>query len=404
MKNRIEFEKAYEPVSEMFHARIEETLLIIGKEETVKHRKITKVWVLAAAFILIIGTAFAAGSGLGLMDFLKNDESGVLPLENADTAIQNSLLVYEHENVIWSVDQAVYDGECVRALVKIAPVDSEKYALSFPFMDDLPLTIANRNTEDELASKLALPVGFPELEPAGDSQMVDIDRTVIQGAYLSENGEYTMYIFCPITLRQIETAPDQLVLWLCDGNDMRCPAAFALDKCANDKAVYLDSDTTLSDATIKNVTLTQTPFASYLEITYAYARSGPDMILNAETTYYATQNGAFLHTDPNCSGMQNALELTFEEAAAMNKDHLCPVCAGGSLEAIEDTTTGGQLDFSISDTALPFFFGGHETEFENGFKKTYIFSAEESFPEEITLNLLRKGEFTGDSLMLSRVR
>lgn len=404
MKNRIEFEKAYEPVSDMFHARVEKTLLIIGKEETVKHRKITKVWVLAAVFILIIGTAFAAGSGFGLMDFLKNDESGVLPLENADTAIQNSLLVYEHENVIWSVDQAVYDGECVRALVKIAPVDSEKYALSFPFMDDLPLKIANRNTEDELASKLALPVGFPELEPAGDSQMVDIDRTVIQGAYLSENGEYTMYIFCPITLRQIETAPDQLVLWLCDGNDMRCPAAFTLDKCANDKAVYLDSDTTLSDATIKNVVLTQTPFASYLDITYTCARSGPDMILNAETTYYATQNGAFLHTEPDCSGMQNALELTFEEAAAMNKDHLCPVCAGGSLEAIKDTTTGGQLDFSICDTALPFFFGGHETEFENGFKKTYIFSAEESFPEEITLNLLRKGEFTGDSLMLSRVR
>ena len=404
MKNRIEFEKAYEPVSDMFHARVEETLLIIGKEETVKHRKIIKVWVLAAAFILIIGTAFAAGSGLGLMDFLKNDESGVLPLENADTAIQNSLLVYEHENVIWSVDQAVYDGECVRALVKIAPVDSEKYALSFPFMDDLPLKIANRNTEDELASKLAIPVGFPELEPAGDSQMVDIDRTVIQGAYLSENGEYTMYIFCPITLRQIETAPDQLVLWLCDGNDMRCPAAFTLDKCANDKAVYLDSDTTLSDATIKNVVLTQTPFASYLDITYTCARSGPDMILNAETTYYATQNGAFLHTEPDCSGMQNALELTFEEAAAMNKDHLCPVCAGGSLEAIKDTTTGGQLDFSICDTSLPFFFGGHETEFENGFKKTYIFSAEESFPEEITLNLLRKGEFTGDSLMLSRVR
>lgn len=404
MKNRIEFEKAYEPVSEMFHARIEETLLIIGKEETVKHRKITKVWVLAAAFILIIGTAFAAGSGLGLMDFLKNDESGVLPLENADTAIQNSLLVYEHENVIWSVDQAVYDGECVRALVKIAPVDSEKYALSFPFMDDLPLTIASRNAEDDLASKLALPVGFPELEPAGDSQMVDIDRTVIQGAYLSENGEYTMYIFCPITLRQIETAPDQLVLRLCDGNDMRCPAAFTLGKCANDKAVYLDSDTTLSDATIKNVTLTQTPFASYLDITYTCARSGPDMILNAETTYYATQNGAFLHTEPDCSGMQNALELTFEEAAAMNKDHLCPVCAGGSLEAIKDTTTGGQLDFSISDTALPFFFGGHETEFENGFKKTYIFSASEAFPEEITLNLIKKGKFTEDRLTLSKIR
>lgn len=451
MKNRIEFEKAYEPVSDMFHARVEETLSMIGKEENMKIKKITRVWILAADFILIIGTAFAAGSGFGLMDFLKNDVSGVLPLDNADTAIQNSLLVYEHENVIWSVDQAVYDGECVRALVKIAPVDSEKYALSFPFMDDLPLTIANRNTEDELASKLALPVGFPELEPAGDSQMVDIDRTVIQGADLSENGEYTMYIFCPITLRQIETAPDQLVLWLCDGNDMRCPAAFTLDKCANDKAVYLDSDTTLSDATIKNVTLTQTPFASYLEITYAYARSGQAMPVNSNTTYYATpygayihadsdcsgmqnataltfeetlatdktycpicigtsaqyyatRHGAFLHTDPNCSGMQNALELTFEEAAAMNKDHLCPVCAGGSLEAIEDTTSGGQLDFSISDTALPFFFGGHETEFENGFKKTYIFSASEAFPEEITLNLIKKGEFTEDRLTLSKIR
>ena len=175
-------------------------------------------------------------------------------------------------------------------------------------------------------------------------------------------------------------------------------------KCENKKAVYLNVDTPLADATIKNVSLTQTPFASYLEIDYAYARSGPDMMLKAGTTYYATQSGAFLHTDPACSGMQNALELTYEEAQAMNKDHLCPVCAGGSLEAIQDTTTGGQLDFSINDTAHPFFFGGHDTETENGFKKTYIFSAEESFPEEITLNLIKKGEFTGDSLTLSIIR
>lgn len=400
---KLEFDKAYEPVSELFHARVEETLLSIGKEKQMKHRKITKVWMIAAALVLFVGTAFASSSKLGLMDFLLKDESGVIPLENADASIQNALLVLEQEDVVWSVDQATYDGECVRALIRVAPVNPETHAVFFPFADNLPISVANRNIETEMGEKTPVSVGFPELEPAGDGQNVDIDRTTIQGVYLSENGEYSMYVFCPVMLRGIENAPEKLVLWLYDGNDMHGNSSFTLEKCENKRAVYLNSDTPLTDATIKNVSLTQTPFASYLEIDYAYARSGPDMMLKAGTTYYATQSGAFLHTDPACSGMQNALELTYEEARAMNKDHLCPVCAGGSLEAIQDTTTGGQLDFSINDTAHPFFFGGHDTETENGFKKTYIFSAEESFPEEITLNLIRKGEFTGDSLTLSIV-
>lgn len=400
---KLEFDKAYEPVSELFHARVEETLLSIGKEKQMKHRKITKVWMIAAALVLFVGTAFAASSKLGLMDFLLKDESGVIPLENADASIQNALLVWEQEDVVWSVDQAAYDGECVRALIRVAPVNPETHAVFFPFADDLPISVANRNIETEMGEKTPVSVGFPELEPAGDGQNVDIDRTTIQGVHLSENGEYSMYVFCPVMLRDIENAPEKLVLWLYDGNDMYGNSSFTLEKCENKRAVYLNSDTPLTDATIKNVSLTQTPFASYLEIDYAYARSGPDMMLKAGTTYYATQSGAFLHTDPACSGMQNALELTYEEAQAMNKDHLCPVCAGGSLEAIQYTTTGGQLDFSINDTAHPLFFGGHDTETKNGFKKTYIFSAEESFPEEITLNLIKKGEFTGDSLTLSIV-
>ena len=75
MKKQIEFEKAYEPVSEVFHKRVEETLMALGKEKAMKHTKITRIWVLAAAFVLIVGTAFAAGSKFGLMDFLLNDES-----------------------------------------------------------------------------------------------------------------------------------------------------------------------------------------------------------------------------------------------------------------------------------------------------------------------------------------
>ncbi len=403
MKKTIDFEKAYEPVSEMFHARVEETLSMIGKEEQMKHKKITKVWILAAVFILIVGTAFAAGSGFGLMDFLKNDESGVLPLEIAESSIQTGLVECMEEASTWKVEQAVYDGECVRALVSVVPANSVEFALSFPISDLFDEALVSRVKADQ-EGKILIPVGFPMLEPAGDSQNADIDRTNIQGIQLTDEGEYRMYVFCPVTLRDIEKAPDELRLWLYDESEERSKAAFTLQKTESAKAVYLNADMPLADATIKNVTLTQTPFASYLEIIYAYARSGPQMALNLETTYYATQSGAFLHTAPNCSGMQNALELTYEEAVSMNKDHLCPVCAGGSTEDIMDTTTGGQIDFSISDTSLPFFFGGQETEIENGFKKTYIFSAAETFPEEITLNLIKKGAFTGDSLTLSYVR
>lgn len=403
MKEPIKFEKAYEPVSEVFHARVEETLLSLGKEETMKHGKIMKIWALAAAFVLIAGTAFAASYGFGLMDFLLNDESGVIPLDHAEKSIQSGLLVCEEEASTWEVVQAVYDGEAIRAVVSVVPANFEEYALFFPIsdlMDDALVSRIKANQE----GKYPVNVGFPMLEPAGDSQNVDIDRTYIQGIQLTDEGEYRFYIFCPVTLRDIDRAPDELILWLFDEGEDRGKAAFTLLKTESEKAVYLDADAALSDAAVKNVTLTQTPFASYLEIDYAYARSGPQMPLLPEVTYYATQFGAFLHTDPACSGMQNALALTAQEATAMNKDYLCPVCAGGSIDAIESTTTGGQLDFSLSEDALSFFFGGHETEIENGFKKTYIFSAAEAFPEEITLHLFKKGVFTGDKLTLSRIR
>ena len=407
MKKQTEFEKAYEPVSEVFHKRVEDTLMALGKEKTMEHTKITRIWVLAAAFVLIIGTAFAAGSKFGLMDFLYQDESGVIPLKNAEKTIQTSLLICEEEASTWEIVQAVYDGEAIRAVVSVVPANFEEFALSFPIsdlMDDALVSRIKANQE----GKHPVKVGFPMLEPAGDSQNVDIDRTYIQGIQLTDEGEYRFYIFCPITLRDIELAPDELILWLFDEQEDRSKAAFTLLKTESEKAVYLNADAALSDATIKNVSLTQTPFASYLEIDYAYARSGPGMTLSPKTTYYATQFGAFLHTDPNCSGMQNALALTYEEAIKINKDYLCPTCAGGSMEAITDTTTGGQLDFSLYDdeieNALNLFFGGHETEIENGFKKTYIFSAAEAFPDEITLHLFKKGEYTGEKLTLCRIR
>ncbi len=403
MKKQIEFEKAYEPVSEGFHKRVEDTLMALGKEETMVHSKFMKVWILAAAFVLIVGTAFAAGSKFGLMDFLYQDESGVIPLKNAEKTIQTSLLICEEEASTWEIVQAVYDGEAIRAVVSVVPANFEEFALSFPISDLMDDALVSRIKANQEGKHL-VNVGFPMLEPAGDSQNVDIDRTYIQGIQLTDEGEYRFYIFCPITLRDIELAPDELILWLFDEREDRSKAAFTLLKTESEKAVYLDTDAPLSDATVKNVSLTQTPFASYLEIDYAYARSGPDMVLSPEITYYATKFGAFLHTDPNCSGMQNALALTYEEAIKMNKDYLCPTCAGGSTEAIMDTTTGGQIDFSLSENSLTFFFVGHETEIENGFKKTYIFSANETFPEEITLHLFRKGEYTGDQLTLYRIR
>ncbi|MBE5792169.1 MAG: hypothetical protein E7322_08470 [Clostridiales bacterium] len=403
MKKQIEFEKAYEPVSEVFHKRVEETLMALGKEKAMKHTKITRIWVLAAAFVLIVGTAFAAGSKFGLMDFLYQDESGVIPLKNAEKTIQTSLLICEEEASTWEIVQAVYDGEAIRAVVSVVPANFEEFALSFPIsdlMDDALVSRIKANQE----GKHPVKVGFPMLEPAGDSQNVDIDRTYIQGIQLTDEGEYRFYIFCPITLRDIELAPDELILWLFDEQEDRSKAAFTLLKTESEKAVYLNADAALSDAAVKNVTLTQTPFASYLEIDYAYARTGPGMTLSPKTTYYATQFGAFLHTDPNCSGMQNAIALEYEEAIKMNKDYLCPTCADGSTEAIMDTTTGGQIDFSLSENSLAFFFGGHETEIENGFKKTYIFSAAEAFPDEITLHLFKKGEYTGEKLTLCRIR
>lgn len=447
-------------VPESFHLRVEETLKMIehSKEDTMMKGTFKKTWVFILAAMLIIGTAFAAGTHFGLMDFLTD----VKPAQNAQEHIQKNLGSTQIGQALYTLHEAVYDGECVRALLEISPVSPATHAICPDFEPDFVSDALSKLPPD----KIAVPIPYPAMETSTDSVPMDFLYTEVSAMREGENGSILMYLSSPVAIREYTTGknirvreaekPAQTlpVRFLTNpnayGNGEACGIIpFTLEMCASDTAQYASESMQIGNVSLSSVRITRTPFASYLEIQYAYADNSAKVMLAPDTlcyaaqmgaffhtspdcsgmqnakpitcgealsmgktlcptcascisqTYYATEMGMFLHTSPDCSGMQNALSLTYAEAVAMRKSFLCPVCAGGSEEAVMTALTGGQIDFSLN-TENTLFFEGRQAAADKDFMKTYIFDAGSDFPEEITLTLHVKGEKTNDTLLLKR--
>jgi hypothetical protein len=66
------------------------------------------------------------------------------------------------------------------------------------------------------------------------------------------------------------------------------------------------------------------------------------------TTYYATANGDYYHTDSSCTNMKNAVVFPKELAEAYNKD-ACPVCVTGEKKKLDEVNTSVFLSSSTQD-------------------------------------------------------
>ncbi len=66
------------------------------------------------------------------------------------------------------------------------------------------------------------------------------------------------------------------------------------------------------------------------------------------TVYYATSSGSRYHTDPNCDGMQNAVEYSKEAAEAEGKV-ACYICAGGTQPSSTGSSTTKNYAASITN-------------------------------------------------------
>ena len=172
-----------------------------GKEKGKMRKKRRIVLALALALALLSVTAFAA-SKLDLFRFMAKARDPIEPLDGAEALVSTDLGSAENELVTLRVEEAVYDGQGVMVLARLAPKDPEQYALHNSFFLDMP--------EEEY---------LVEYGPA----------EVPEGVYPYANG--TM---------EIRNGPDERTLYV-DGEPVELPT----DRETADAAglpVYLDGD------------------------------------------------------------------------------------------------------------------------------------------------------------------
>lgn len=172
-----------------------------GKEKRKMRKKRRIVLALALALALLSVTAFAA-SKLDLFRFMEKVRDPIEPLDGAEALVSTDLGSAENELVTLRVEEAVYDGQGVMVLARLAPKDPEQYALHNSFFLDAP--------EEEYLVEY-MPAEVPE------------------GVYPYANG--TM---------EIRNGPDERALYV-DGEPVELPT----DRETADAAglpVYLDGD------------------------------------------------------------------------------------------------------------------------------------------------------------------
>ncbi len=107
-----------------------------GKEHIVK-KKISISIVLAAA-LAIMGVTALAVSQLNLFRQTAEQARPIVPLDGADRLVVTDLGRTENAHTTLTVEEAVYDGQGVIALVRLTPKDAEHNAMYDPYLQDAP--------------------------------------------------------------------------------------------------------------------------------------------------------------------------------------------------------------------------------------------------------------------------
>ncbi len=115
---------------EGYGAMIERTLdgLMKGKGNMKRRYKVSTMLLAAALIVIALAGAALAASELKLF----SKDRFVAPLDGAEDMVQTGLGRAENDYAVVTVEEAVYDGHDVRALLRVTPKDIEHYALYEP--------------------------------------------------------------------------------------------------------------------------------------------------------------------------------------------------------------------------------------------------------------------------------
>lgn len=406
---------AYGDVSPQFHARVEQTINDIRLEEVKPMKQITlrTALIIAAALVVLSGVALAVGDALGLIDIFSSRHS-LTPGDGAKDSVSTNLYTAQTERLSFALREAVYDGMCVRALIEVAPLEPEKFIVGFIGDSEGEDNSMQTIIDDEIAERTGrtiLKAGFLSLDFGNDKEgYMNLYMNTLCVRTYREDDKLLIYTETGISSADGESPPDTLELRysLHLGNDYaEVYIPFILEKCELERADYAPVDSPIPGVELTGVSVTQTPFANYLNIAYTYTSPEYGLVYSPGVKYYGTKFGIFIHTDETCSGMLNAIEMSYDEAVATYKQ-LCPVCASGENPRME----GEEWAFVYADAQSEFFsYMSYGRSTLNGtirpnvyaFTQTLIYQRADLPLDAIALNALKSGEDTGITIVCERI-
>lgn len=406
-----ELSKAYGEITPRFHARVERTLdEIISKEELpMKRFAYRTACIVMAVLVALTGAALALGSALGLLDFFSAN-NGLIPTEGAQGSITKGICSAEAGQLLYTLREAVYDGASVRTLIEVAPLNPDEYIVGQYNAGETRSEGAE--TDEELARRTGrkiLKTGYPDLDYNGDKEEYMSLEMGIDTVIAYRDGD-NLLIYTETTVVNIGVGdtPEELALRysiVADTYNVYADLPFTLTKCALNRAEYAPSGEDIPDINVTGVSIVQTPFADYLNVTYEFVYNIAPLDYQPDTVYYGTPNGLCVHTDPKCSGMTNAQPMTEEEARATRKQ-LCTVCAGGANTKL----AGEKWAFTRTDASDRLFTTGGDimrvsTDMDiYSYTQTWIYQQGEPLPDSLKLSVLFENEPTGSIIQCERVK
>lgn len=332
------------PVSEGFHNRVEETLEQIGKEakSLQGHRKRTRALrslaVALVAALLLAGTALAVGRLAGILDFA----SPRVEDETARQYIEHNLATAQNGRIRLTVREGYYDGEVARTILEIAPVRMEDSIVlhdwwHYPNGEEF-FAPGETDWQEGSAHSIAPSLEKAALPPGADGAIAVVgesknytedkaeDLTNCRATAVREGNAVVLYIEGRI---HSYVGKVDLGYSVYTENGEAVSVRFTLKEEGVENVPMEFAAVEFYGLALQKVCVQYTPFAAFLQVTYAPALSGEAVVesgaYDPAGIYYGTEGGHYGHAVPDCQGMANATEWTGQELLDMSRPP-CPVC------------------------------------------------------------------------------
>ncbi len=134
---KYDFRRAYGEPTGAFHDRLQGALDALAESSTKRKYRLSSALLAAAVAVLLLAGAGLAAGRLGLFHMLDTADP-IVPVSGAEEMVATRLGETENELARLTVEEALYDGNAMMALLRIAPQNAEGDALFNDFLQDSP--------------------------------------------------------------------------------------------------------------------------------------------------------------------------------------------------------------------------------------------------------------------------